>query len=124
MKINEKLYKKYGTNVMILPPAPELEQELDVPSEPDEMEDKWLKLRQDSEGMDPLTEKVNMTEEELLDNLTPSTIPPYEKELMEALNGTGKTSPTASTVAPKRARVTTDGVVKLCSKYYDLCRKL
>lgn len=124
MKINPKIYQKYGANAMILPPAPELEEELDVPSAPDEMSEKWIKLRQDSEGMiDPLTEKVDMSEDELLDNLTPSTIPPYEKELMDALHGTQMATPTATTVAPKKAYITPDGVLKLCSKYYDLCSK-
>jgi hypothetical protein len=129
-----KLYKKYAGSP-IRPPKPESEIEVNVPVSADEPEDKWIQLLQKSEGLDPLTEKPAESPGSLLQRLVEPDpdndmeTPQYEKELLKALNPEykeNKIAPDASTIPPpgkKSASLTPDTLLKMCSKYHDLCHK-
>jgi len=129
----EKLYRKYAGSP-IRPPKPDKEVEIDVPVASGDPEDKWIKLLQESEGLDPLTQKPAESPDTLLRELTgpedtDTDTPEYEKELLKALNPEykeTKTTPDAATVPPpgrKSANYTPDTLLKMCSKYHDLCYK-
>jgi hypothetical protein len=127
MKITDKLLKKYANVSPLLPPASEEEVvEVEVPVTPNETGDKWLKLLQEAEGMDPLTEKPAQTEEELLSSLTESAPPAYEQELLKVLRPEhGVAGEDQPTIRPgKKANLSTDALLKMCSQYHDMCHKL
>lgn len=130
----DKLYNKYAGSP-IRPPKPEKEVKIDVPVGPGELEDKWVKLLQDSESLDPLTEKPAESPATLLQRLNEpdpdldTETPEYEKELMKALNPEykeTKVAPDAATIPPpgrKSANLSSDTLLKMCSQYHDLCHK-
>jgi hypothetical protein len=126
----DKLYRKYAGSP-IRPPKPEEEVVVEVPTTPSEMDDKWVRLLQESEGLDPLTEKPAESPGTLLKKLTDpgdSETPEYEKELLRVLNPEHKetkSAPDAATIPPpkKSASFSPDTLLKMCSKYHDLCRK-
>ena len=129
----DKLYRKYAGSP-IRPPKPEKEVEVDVPIMSGDPEDKWIKLLQESEGLDPLTQKPAESPSTLLQKLIEpepdmdTDTPEYEKELLKALNPEHretKTTPDAATIPPgrKSANYSTDTLLKMCSKYHDLCCK-
>lgn len=134
MKISYKLYTKYAGSP-IRPPKPEEEVDLVVPVAPGQLEDKWVKLLQESEGLDPLTEKPAESPGTLLQRIKEpeadldTETPEYEKELLRVLNPEfkeTKTAPEAATVPPpgkKSANLSPDTLLKMCSKYHDLCCK-
>jgi hypothetical protein len=122
-----KFVKKYAAHKgVILPPPSELEGKIDVPTETSDMDPKWISLIEESEGMDPLTEKPSQTQEEILKDL-PGSDPPslYEKELLKVLQPEFySTDQEASTKPPpKRSHSSSDKMLRLCSKFYDLCHK-
>lgn len=125
MKNYDKLYQKYASVSPMLPPSEEVVEEVKVPAIPDEPGDKWLKLLQEAEGMDPLTEKPAQSEEELLGSLVESEPPPYEKELLKVLRPEhGTSGGEALTIRPgKQANLSSNDLLKMCSQFYDLCRK-
>ena len=125
MKNHNKLSHKYAVRSPILPPEPEEMEDVKVPIESDEPGDKWLKLLQESEGMDPLTEKPAQSEEEILESLTKSDPPPYEQELLRALRPEhGTSGGDVPTIRPgKKADLSPSTLLKMCSKFYDLCVK-
>ena len=128
----EKLYMKYAGSP-IRPPKPSEEVTVEVPTSPGELEEKWVKLLQDSEGLDPLTEKPAESPGTLLKRIQesdePESAPEYEKELLKFLNPAhkeNKIAPDAATVPPpakKRASFSPDTMLKMCIKYHDLCCK-
>jgi hypothetical protein len=122
----DKLYQKYASVSPLLPPADEVVEEVDVPVIPNEPGDKWLKLLQEAEGMDPLTEKPAQSQEEILGTLTESEPPPYEKELLKVLRPEhGTSGGDVPTIRPgKKANLSSNDLLKVCSQFYDLCRKL
>lgn len=125
----DKLYSKYA----MLPPAPDDEVKVEVPVGAEKLEDKWVKLLQESEGLDPLTQKPAESPDTLLRKLTEeetdTETPDYEKELLKVLNPEHKekkVAPDAATVPPpgkKKADLSPDTLLKMCSEYHDLCRK-
>ena len=116
MKISDKLLKKYALGTPILPPSSDEVIEVEVPRQKDEVSDKWLALLQEAEGLDPLTEKPAQSPEELLEEVqeapTGADIP------VENIGGD------MPTVRPgKKADLSPDALLKMCSQYHDLCRK-
>lgn len=117
MKISDKLLKKYATVSPMLPPSSDEEVvEVEVPRGKDEISDKWIQLLQEAEGMDPLTEKPAQSPEELL------------VEVQEA--PTGGDIPVENiggdmpTIKPgKKANLSVDTLLKMCSQYHDICNK-
>lgn len=128
----DKLYRKYASKSPIRPPKPEEEVAIDVPVGPGQLEDKWVELLQQSEGLDPLTQKPAESPSSLLKRINEDEpdleVPEYEKEIMKVLNPDfveTKSAPDASTVPPpgKKANLSVDTLLKMCSQYHDLCRK-
>jgi hypothetical protein len=122
MKNYDKLYQKYGA---MLPPPPDSEKTVVIPTSADEVDPKWIPLLEESEGLDPLTQKPAQTEEELLNTLVESDPPPYEKELLKVLRPEhGVSDESAETIRPgKKANLSSDYLLKACGKFYDLCLK-
>jgi len=125
MKISDKLYRKYAAKSPILPPAPDSEKPVKIPVSPDELDPKWIGMLEESEGLDPLTQKPAQSEEELLETLVDSDPPPYEKELLRAIRPEhGVSDETAQTIRPgKKANLSSESLLKMCGKFYDLCLK-
>jgi hypothetical protein len=118
MKINEKLYVKYGTNAVILPPPPadedmELEEEAKLPGDftlptvenPDleELANKWFIYDRDQPLVDARMAK--------------------EKAMKEKLEK-AQTEMPGSTSRPGKNASRSEQILKRCSLYHDLCRKL
>ena len=130
MKISDKLLQKYAAPKVILPPAPEKEMDIKVPVEKSEIPREWVEFQE----FDPLTEKPAQSQEELMQELANPTdvdveTPEYERELMKVLRPEfvqNKAAPDAATVPPprKRANLSPDALVKLCTRYSDLAHKL
>jgi hypothetical protein len=118
MKINDKLLKKYATVSPMLPPSSDEEVvEVEVPRSKNEITDKWLALLQEAEGMDPLTEKPAQSPEELLEVVKEA--PLGQESPSEDIGGD------MPTIRPgKKANLSTDTLLKMCSQYHDLCHKL
>jgi len=135
MKINEKLYRKYGTNAVILPPPPE-EEEITEDANV-ENEGAWRSHVSPFLSQFTLEEGDDALDPEAFEKFEPNslkeTLPRYwqneavlndlEKVKMD-LGGETKAPATDSTIPPqRRAHQTSAQILKLCNKYYDLCRK-
>jgi hypothetical protein len=124
MKISDKLLRKYAVGNPIIPPPLEevIEVKTPLPASEESL-DRLLRLRQDSEEFDPLTEKPAVGVEELKEEFE-SEPPTYEKELMEVLHPEFHAKQDAPTRAPKKkANLSADTLLKMCGKYLDLCSK-
>ncbi len=135
MKINEKLYVKYGVNAVILPPPPEDE---DITKETNpEHAAAWrssvspflseFALEEGEDGLDPDTfegfEPSITKERGPRFHANEAVLDDFES-VKKDLGEETKLTPTQSTIPPgKRAQTTPDTLLKMCSKYYDLCNK-
>lgn len=112
MRISDKLLKKYAVGTPILPPKPEKEVEIVVPKQSDEIPREWIEL----EEFDPLTERPVQSPEELLEEVREE--PLGGDTPVEEIGGD------MPTVRPgKKANLSADTLLKMCSKYHDLCNK-
>ena len=127
MKINEKLYNKYGANAVILPPPPEDVTDVEIRPEPATARrsiiDMGLEWVPDFQGTES-----DLSEEEILDRLSKRKTSDNPLDLLNKPSedsGFNTSTEESSTIPPaRRAHITPDTLVKLCSKYYDLCHKL
>jgi transposase-like protein len=130
MDMYSRFAKKYGSEGdVILPPSFDVEkttvpiETISKPNSTREIPDKWMDLLRESEGMDPLTEKPAEDEDTILQSLqNEEEAPPYEKELLKALRPEFHSADKdAKTVRPpKKASVSADDLIVLCSSFYDL----
>ncbi len=108
----DKLYRKYAASGPILPPPPDEEVKVEVPVESDEIPREWSML----EDFDPLTEKPAQSPEELLEIVRDV---PKQDVPVEDIGGDMPTVPPPR----KRANLSPDVLLKLCSHYQDLAHK-
>lgn len=117
MKITDKLLKKYANVSPLLPPTSDEEVvEVEIPRSKDDISDKWIQLLQEAEGMDPLTEKPAQSQEEILTELQGGLVQDIPVENI------GQDMPTKPPPG-KKGNLSTDTLLKMCSKYHDLCHK-
>lgn len=106
----DKLYAKYATKSPIRPPAPEKEVDFDIPSL----------------GLPP--EIKDLSEEEMHNWEDFIAADKRDKERMRDYLGKEekleKEEGTIPAIPKKKANLSTDTLLKMCSQYHDLCRKL
>jgi hypothetical protein len=101
------------------------DEEFPIPKDPSNLDPKWIKLLEQADGIDPLTQKPSQSKEEILNELYDSEAPPYEKEILKTLNphhlSDNRNAPTRP--PGKKAHHSPDQILKLCSKFNDICSK-
>lgn len=114
MKISDKLYRKYAVKSPILPPSADEEVEISIPGLGPAPVIKELSPEEMQQWDDFIAEKKLLKD---LD-ITKETVDLGGEEKLEEEMGTMPAIP-----AKKKADLSPDSLLKLCSQYYDLSLK-
>lgn len=116
MKINEKFYKKYGTNSVILPPPTSLDEEIIEEVDPEAEELYNLPLKHDAL---PVIKEPSEKEMEHWEKWLSA------RNTQKDYDHGGSSGKDDSTIPPPgKSASAFDQLLKRCSLYYDLCCKL
>lgn len=113
MKISDQLLQKYAVPTVILPPAPEMDEDVEVPTLKPVPEIKDLSEREMKDWEDWINEKKLKKD---LD-ITKDIVDIGKEEKAPESEGT------LPAIPKRKADLSPDALVKLCSRYYDLATK-